>query len=158
MPAGGFPPVRGLFARTGSDEILGRRRERCCGGVFPRATYGGGAIIACFGAILHAPDLIYAEVANVVWKRHRRREIDDDEALDILADLLDLPLEITPSDLLLRVALEMAVRTKRTVYDCLYVALAVQRKTVMLSDDQRLVNALAAGPLKSYAAWLGQQV
>ena len=43
---------------------------------------------------LHAPDLIYAEIANVVWKRRRHGEIDDEEAAGLLADMLDLPLEI----------------------------------------------------------------
>jgi len=105
---------------------------------------------------LCAPDLIYAEVANVVWKRHRRGEIDDEEASGLLADMLDLPLEITPSEQLVQAALELAMRTGRTVYDCLYIALAVQRKAVMLSGDQRLVSALAAGPLKDHVAWLGE--
>ena len=48
------------------------------------------------------------------------------------------------------------MRTGRTVYDCLYLALAVQTKTAMVSADRRLVNALASGPLKEHVAWLGQ--
>lgn len=107
------------------------------------------------GGSFHAPDLIYAEIANVVWKRHRHGEIDDDEAAGLLTDMLDLPLEITPSEQLARVALELALQTGRTVYDCLYVALAVQKKAVMVSGDQRLVNALAGGPLKDHVVWLG---
>jgi predicted nucleic acid-binding protein len=43
------------------------------------------------------------------------------------------------------------------VYDCLYVALAVQSKTAMVSDDRRLVNALIDGPLKDHVAWLGAE-
>ena len=47
--------------------------------------------------------------------------------------------------------------SRRTVYDCLYVALAVQSKTAMVSDDRRLVNALIDGPLKDHVAWLGAE-
>jgi len=36
-----------------------------------------------------------------------------------------------------------------------YVALAVQGKSVMISNDRRLVNVLAARPLKDYVQWLG---
>jgi len=104
---------------------------------------------------LHAPDLIYAEVAGVIWKRHRRGEIDAGETSDLLADVLALPLEITPSEQLVSDALALAIRTGRTVYDCLYIALAVQRKAVMFSGDQRLVNALSAGPLRNHVAGLG---
>jgi predicted nucleic acid-binding protein len=106
-------------------------------------------------AVLHAPDLVYAEVANVLWKRCRRSEITCDEASAMLADVLNLPLIITPSDQVVHLALELSLRTNRTVYDCLYIALAMQLKTAMLSGDQRLVNALAAGPLKDCVAWLG---
>lgn len=108
------------------------------------------------GARLLAPELIYAEVANVIWKRCGRGEIDEDEAGELLADVLSLPLEIAPADQLVGPALELAIRSGRTVYDCLYLALAVREKTRMLSDDRRLVNSLAQGPLKDYVGWLGE--
>ena len=106
-------------------------------------------------AELHAPDLIYAEFANVVWKRYGRREIDEPEAEDLLADFLRLPLRITPCSELAPIALPLALRTGRTVYDSLYLALAVRLKAVMVSSDRRLVNALARGPLGKHVAWVG---
>jgi predicted nucleic acid-binding protein len=109
------------------------------------------------GSSLCAPDLIYAEVANVVWKRYRNSEINREEAAGLLSDVLDLPLEITPSEQLVSPALILAMQTRRTVYDCLYVALAIQKKTVMVSDDQRLVNALADGPVQAHVVWLGAE-
>ena len=39
------------------------------------------------GGDLCAPDLIYAEVANVIWKRYRRKEIDEGEATELLTDV-----------------------------------------------------------------------
>jgi predicted nucleic acid-binding protein len=55
-------------------------------------------------------------------------------------------LEIVPE------ALNLAVRHGRKVYDSLYVALAVQTKSEMITADERLANALAARfPVK----WLG---
>jgi predicted nucleic acid-binding protein len=105
---------------------------------------------------LHAPDLIYAELANVIWKRHRRREIDEQEADQLLANILRLPLRITPCSQLASVALPLALKTGRTAYDCLYLALAVQIKSVMFSSDRRLVNALARGPLDKHIAWVGE--
>jgi predicted nucleic acid-binding protein len=104
---------------------------------------------------LLAPDLIWAEVANVIWKRYDRREIDEAEARQLLADCLRLPLKISPSSGLVEPALELALRTKRTVYDCLYLALAVKTKAVLVSADKRFVNALAGGPFEKHIAWLG---
>ncbi|MBN1556209.1 MAG: type II toxin-antitoxin system VapC family toxin [Phycisphaerae bacterium] len=104
---------------------------------------------------LHAPDLIYSEVANVIWKRHARDEIDEKEARALLSDILTLPLKITPSRQLVESALALATRTKRTVYDCLYLALAARNRSVMFTADKRLVNALAKTPLEQHLSWIG---
>jgi predicted nucleic acid-binding protein len=40
-------------------------------------------------------------------------------------------------------ALAIALSTGRTVYDAMYVALAVQRESTFITADERLVNALA---------------
>ncbi len=104
---------------------------------------------------LHAPDLVYAEVANVVWKRRNRSEIDEQEAAELLSDCLRLPLRITPCRELVDAALLLAMRTGRSAYDCHYLALAVRCKGVLWSSDRRLVNALARGPLGKHVAWIG---
>jgi predicted nucleic acid-binding protein len=53
---------------------------------------------------------------------------------------------------LLPEAIEIAFAHDRSVYDCLYVALAIRYKIEMITADERLANALAARlPVK----WLG---
>jgi predicted nucleic acid-binding protein len=106
------------------------------------------------GADLLAPDLIYPEAANVLWKRYGRGEIDNKDTVDLFHDVMSLPLKITPSAQLAAPALALAIQTDRTVYDCLYVALAVRTQTVMISNDRRLINSLSAGPLKKFIAGL----
>lgn len=108
------------------------------------------------GASLVAPDLIYAEVANVVWKRHGRGEIDAQEASALVADLIALPLEITPTLSLVTSALELALRTGRTVYDSLYLALAINHKSILITTDRKLVRSLERTPLAKHVAWIGQ--
>lgn len=104
---------------------------------------------------LHAPDLVHAELANVIWKRFRRGDIDRDEAGELLQDLLCLPLRITPSAELVEPALQLGLATDRTVYDCLYVALAIRLGAEMLTADKRLANAMAATALAKHItlAW-----
>jgi predicted nucleic acid-binding protein len=94
-----------------------------------------------------APDLLRVEFASVVWKRFRRSEIDRPTAAQILADSLQLPVEIESSEGLVGSALEIAMSTDRSVYDCLYIALAVKHGCPLITADQRLVNALASGSL-----------
>ena len=51
-------------------------------------------------------------------------------------------------------ALEIAVRTGRTVYDSLYVALAVQLDGRLVTADEKLYNALKDGPLGARILWV----
>jgi len=107
------------------------------------------------GRELHAPDLLLAEVANAIWKRHRRGEINEAEARALLADCLRLPIAIAPSGDLVEAALDLALRTNRTAYDCLYLAFAVRTKAVLVSGDRRFASALAGSPFEKHVAWLG---
>jgi predicted nucleic acid-binding protein len=99
---------------------------------------------------LLAPDLIWVETANVVWKRHQRGEISADDAAQIAEQLLNIPFQIHPSDGLLTDALALAMQYNRTVYDCLYLALAISTKSVMITGDKRFANALKQTPHEPY--------
>jgi predicted nucleic acid-binding protein len=122
---------------------------------FPEPHTAAARALLVSGCELHAPDLIYAEIANVIWKRRRRGELDEAEAADLLTDVLGLPLRITPSEELLAAALQLAMARGRTVYDCLYVALAAANRNVLITADKRLTNALADRPLGKHIAWIG---
>ncbi len=107
------------------------------------------------GRGLLAPDLIYPETTNVIWKRYGRREISENEAEQLVADITSLPLRITPSNELIDSALKLAIQTRRTAYDCLYLALAVETGTIMFTSDRRMANALANTPLERHITWIG---
>jgi predicted nucleic acid-binding protein len=98
---------------------------------------------------LLAPDLLYSEAGNILWKKVARGEIEERDARDILAALVRVPLSVVPSSALVEGALEIALARRRTVYDGLYVALAVARDAVLVTADDRLVEALREGPLAS---------
>lgn len=93
---------------------------------------------------LVAPDLIVPEVANVFWKRAQRGDIAANEAEDNLRDLLALNLHLTPSSSLASKALMLAQAHQRAVYDCLYLALALDLACDLITSDERLCNAVGA--------------
>jgi predicted nucleic acid-binding protein len=103
------------------------------------------------GATLLAPDHVLAEVGNVLWKKVRRRELAAEDATDF-ADRVatGLPATLRASQPLLRDAVEVATAYDRTVYDALYVALAVTEGAIMLTADERLIHALRNTPLEPY--------
>lgn len=103
---------------------------------------------------LLAPDLIWAEVGNVFWKKWRRGEISREVARDLLRDFRRFPLEITPSQALLDAAWSIATDSGRSVYDSLYVALADIRTCQLITADRKLVNAFKNSPYAARLRWV----
>jgi predicted nucleic acid-binding protein len=98
------------------------------------------------------PDVFWAEVGNVLWKGARQHRWRRDEADAVVADMKARDFATVPSRILLPEALRIAFGYDRSLYDCLYVALAIESKIEMITADERLANALAAHlPVK----WLG---
>ena len=98
------------------------------------------------------PDLFWLELANALWKAVWKETIDHPGAGTAYAKVTDLEIPTIPSYELVPKALHLAVTHRRTVYDSLYVALAMQSRSVLITADERLANALAARfPVK----WLG---
>ena len=89
---------------------------------------------------LLAPDLLPIEFANVLWKR--RNELDDSTSDEMIHDILDLDLRISPSHNLLPAALAIARLHGCTVYDSLYLALAEANSIDLITADVRLYNAV----------------
>lgn len=106
------------------------------------------------GHSLMAPDLIYSEVGNILWKRVRRKEMSEVEATATLQAMGAVMLQVSPSWPLAVSALEIACQTQRSVYDSLYLALAIREKCELVTADEKMYNALHGGPLTKYVRWV----
>lgn len=98
------------------------------------------------------PDLFWAELASAFWKAIRLGRFDKSSAQEALSYLTACDLPVYSTATLLDRAFHIANAFDRSVYDSLYVALAVQSRAPLLTADEHLANALAAHfPVK----WLG---
>ena len=106
------------------------------------------------GFELLSPDLVRAEVGNVLWKKWRRGELSAGEAVAILRDFGRFPLRIRTSEPLMKGAWTVAERFGRSFYDGLYVALAVETESSLVTADSRLYNALRDDALADNLLWV----
>jgi predicted nucleic acid-binding protein len=105
---------------------------------------------------LHAPAFFFdLEIANILWKKVWRAELTRADADLILGQLSTLPITRHPESPLLASAFDLADHTQRTVYDCVYLALAVQLGGRMVTADQRLCNSLTGTPWAPSICWVG---
>jgi predicted nucleic acid-binding protein len=90
---------------------------------------------------LLAPDLMPVEAVNAWWKKVRVGDMEPSHLNEALVNLLGLGIELAPATLLLAPAARLAVEIDHPVYDCLYLALAKDRRARLATDDRDLRRA-----------------
>jgi predicted nucleic acid-binding protein len=93
---------------------------------------------------LLVPDLFWPEVGNIFWKASRRGRMSQASAREAVSALSACGLRTTACLSLLGHALEIAAEFERSVYDAIYVALAIESNHSLVTADERLANAMAA--------------
>lgn len=87
-------------------------------------------------ARLLVPDLLIVEVGSVLWKKSRSNEITGDDVRAIMhAFTVHSPLSLIQSSELMPSALELAMAQDLTVYDSLYIALAIATSAKLVTVD-----------------------
>ena len=103
---------------------------------------------------LCVPDLFFAEMANIIWRRGRNQ--DPAEQTTLLARLDNLFASVTASDQLASAALALAIRLNHPAYDCFYLALAEAKGDLLITADRRFHAACAASPHAARVRLLGE--
>jgi predicted nucleic acid-binding protein len=94
-----------------------------------------------------APDLLFPEAGNAVWKKVRRKELSPTQGRQLVADMSRVAVEVVAMGGLLPDALAVALRTNITVYDAMYLTLAVRLETKVITGDERFADRIAEHPL-----------
>jgi predicted nucleic acid-binding protein len=93
---------------------------------------------------IFVPDLFWVEVGNLLWNAARRRRCTLDHATNALNRITAQKFPTIASLFILRSAFAIANAHSRTVYDCLYIALAEALEVDFVTADEKLANALAS--------------
>lgn len=105
---------------------------------------------------LLAPDLLWAELGNALWKKHRRQELDRRTASRLFRDFARVPIQFHPAERWTEAALEVAIRHDITVYDGLYLVLAAGNDCRLVTADRRLREASRGGVIRNLVDWVSE--
>jgi predicted nucleic acid-binding protein len=95
---------------------------------------------------LVAPDFALVEIANALWKSHRRKIMDREQAQARLAGAPRFFDQLLPTSELLKEALELACAIDQAVYDCTYVVASRRMGVPLITSDTKLLARLARTP------------
>lgn len=90
---------------------------------------------------LLAPELLFAEVAQVLWKKEARGQLTAPESAEILEAIVALPITLVSHRVVLAAATEAARQRNVSVYDALFLATARAHDATLFTADDRLQAA-----------------
>jgi predicted nucleic acid-binding protein len=93
---------------------------------------------------LLAPDHIYAEIGNTLWRRTSAGTVVVSDAQDFISDFLRIKITLVSTADLLSDAYHLAITHKRSMYDSLYLALSQREQCQFVTADEKLVNVVGS--------------
>jgi predicted nucleic acid-binding protein len=103
---------------------------------------------------LVAPDFLILESANVLWTAVRRGKLTREQAIAALAGLQSLPVQFLAIGDCGSTAQTLAFELDHPVYDCLYLAMALAQRTILITADRRFIASVEAHGAYSHAVKL----
>lgn len=94
-------------------------------------------------------DLAVTELANALWKKILRNELNADIAKAILRDLVEekaIPLE--KQETYISKAFDIAIQYSVTIYDALFIAFAKEKSLELITIDKTQANAAEKAGIK----------
>src|SRR5262245_26317083 len=106
------------------------------------------------GNELHAPELIAPEVGNIIWKKIHRSELTEKQGREIIDAFVSVPIQKYPTTPLVEVAFAGALQTAQTVYDWMYLALAISLNCEMVTADEEFYRVIQPGAMGKHILWI----
>ena len=96
------------------------------------------------------PDLFYLEMDAIIGKKFRKKELSNDEAHQKRELVRDISVEVVYHHILLDLAFDISISLPVSIYDALYIALAVEKQSELWTADDRLVRGLKTTIFSDY--------
>ena len=116
---------------------------------------GEAAALLEDGPELFVPELFFAEVPNVLWKKVIRRQVTEEDAREAHRALGDIAFRVVSNQEIAPTAFDLALSLNRSAYDCFYLTVARTFDAPLLTADAKLAEALRSTPFASHIRRIG---
>lgn len=99
---------------------------------------------------LIAPDWLLIEAASALWNKVKRSELLEIHAKDGLASLPAYFAKLYPAVDLLKSTYRLSFQLRHPVYDCLYLALAIEESATLITADSDFEKAIQRAGLGAH--------
>jgi predicted nucleic acid-binding protein len=103
---------------------------------------------------LFASEQLTVEMLSIVSTRVARGQLPPEDAAEVFEHGCRLPLALTPIRSTAAMALKLSSAMRHSVYDCLYLAVAMERGAPLVTADRRLCGAATAAGLGARVLWI----
>lgn len=104
---------------------------------------------------LRVPALFFSEVCNAIVKKARRGEVELDQLVGAVRSL-DRLVTVADDRAHLATAMELAQALHHSVYDCVYLALAIAEDSRLVTADRKFAAKVATSPYVASLVLLGE--
>ncbi len=104
---------------------------------------------------LFAPILLMHEVANGLWKKSQRQQIQPSVSFSNEINRIPQLVQLVDETQHVARALELGREFGHAVYDCIYLAMAEARSDILVTADAKLIERVAGSSLSSRLISIG---
>lgn len=106
---------------------------------------------------LIAPDFLHAEVGSALTKLVRGKVVSQADGVEAFEDFFRAPVRVLPARPLAHRAMNLALKSGQSFYDCLYLALAESEQGLFATADGRFWNAMKATQHAKHIHFIGTE-
>jgi predicted nucleic acid-binding protein len=99
---------------------------------------------------LFAPELLFAECANVLWKYVRWRGLSPIVARRLMDEIREFAIQLSDLRTVCAAALHLGCETNMTPYDACYAVVAMQNEASLITADKRFATQLKASSIEVF--------
>jgi len=103
---------------------------------------------------MHVPNIFFLEIASILCKKFRRKEISNQEFEKVWNAMNDLPFFVHSFEDLLEPAIQISTQTGTSIYDCIYLAISLIGDSVTVTADRRFFDCIRKSRYSKQIIWI----